>query len=168
MSIRVNLCANCYKVVTSLQKRAAGMLRAQRCPSIFLCELCAEMTFLQETPSCTLKIINECSTAHSLEYRNYSTLPCCANAPSRRRACSVFHPSLIASIAPLRWHDLVAGGSSICLSNTVIIPPRGLDRLTRRRADAEQRGTDALRRCAMFAHHGNVCRLMIDMHMWRA
>jgi hypothetical protein len=121
LSIRVNLCANCYKVVTSLQKRAAGMLRAQRCPSIFLCALCAEMTFLQETPSCTLQIINECSPA-----RNYSTRPCCANAPSRRRACSMFHPSLIASIAPLRWHDLVAGGSSICLSNSVMIPPRAL------------------------------------------
>jgi hypothetical protein len=126
LSIRVNLCANCYKVVTSLQKRAAGMLRAQRCPSIFLCALCAEMTFLQGTPSCTLKIINECDAAYSLEYRNYSMRPCCANAPSRRRACSMFHPSLIASIAPLRWHDLVAGGSSICLSNSVMIPPRAL------------------------------------------
>jgi hypothetical protein len=120
LSIRVNLCANCYKVVTSLQKRAAGMLRAQRCPSIFLCALCAEMTFLQGTPSCTLKIINECDAAYSLEYRNYSMRPCCTNAPG------VFHPSLIASIAPLRWHDLVAGGSSICLSNSVMIPPRAL------------------------------------------
>jgi len=67
------------------------------------------MTFLQETPSCKLKIINECDAAYSLEYRNYSMRPCCTNAPG------VFHPSLIASIAPLRWHDLVAGGSSICL-----------------------------------------------------
>jgi hypothetical protein len=68
------------------------------------------MTFLQETPSCKLKIINECDAAYSLEYRNYSMRPCCTNAPG------VFHPSLIASIAPLRWHDLVAGGPSLCLS----------------------------------------------------